>query len=610
MKDLAKFLAGAALAAFGPGATLAQSAGKTTDQLTPRGTPAASDLIPCLPSGGAALEGCTVSGLSALLTSIVATPCNGLADDTLAIQAALNSGLDVQLPPGVCVVSSPLLVQSYRNNGQTLKGSGSYYSAASVGFSTTPPPGTTVIRPTSAMSGKSVFVIDGTPIGGAQQTWVQGFGIENLAIDMANMADESTSVAIEQVQAWDGHYTGVRVLNDGVSKRGWLYKSGAFTTTMLNTQGDIIDMEGTGPGCGVTTVTVINHDGFQAIVSWSNGIKIIGGAFQGAGPHFTISNSEDVDIRTDVEGSGTYLVCENYTAFIRTQNELGGFTGPTYYSGACGESSDEWDHFSTDGSYPSFLTKGSVQLNNRGVATFSAFYSGGATADSDLRVGRTGLDALFGVAGAAHDYVSGTAQGDAVLSSWAAGSNLWLGAAQVPGIEITPTGVNIIDNGSGSITTENLAATSGHFKAFQVTPGMDGQNFTLTNAGGSGFFLCTTATSVENSYCAFGAGAGLNGYSDAGFGTLTWKVNSATGGAQFQGLTVQPAVDGATFTVDSNESAAAFSVNTSSTAATDVVYTPGTVQANAFKVNSTAGVTCSGTPTASFAVTNGIVTHC
>ena len=441
MKDLVRLLAGAALSACGLGAALAQTAGKTTDQLTPRGTPAASDLIPCLPNGGAALQGCTVSGLSALLTSVAATPCNGLADDTLAIQAALNSGLDVQLPPGVCVVSSPLLVESYRNNGQTLKGMGSYYSASSVGFSTTPPPGTTVIRPTSAMSGKSVFVIDGTPIGGAQQTWVQGFGIENLAIDMVDMADEFTSVAIEQIQAWDGHYTGVRVLNDGVAKRAWLFRAGAFTTTMLNTQGNIVDMEGTRPGWGVTTINLLNHDGFQLIVSWSNGIHVLGGAFQGAGTHFTISNSEDVDIKTDVEGSGTYLACQNYTAFVRTENELGGFTGPNYYTGTCGESSDQWDHFSIDGNYPSSITKTGANFNGRGTAATSSFYSGGLTADSDLRLGRTALDAIFGVVGAANQYMSGTAQGDAVLASWGASSALWLGGDQVPGVKITAQGV-------------------------------------------------------------------------------------------------------------------------------------------------------------------------
>ncbi|HSZ50455.1 MAG TPA: hypothetical protein VK801_02695, partial [Caulobacteraceae bacterium] len=280
MKALAKLLASAALCAFSSGAALAQTAGKTTDQLTPRGTPAASDLIPCLPNGGAQLEGCTVSGLSALLTSVVPTPCNGLADDTLAIQAALNSGLSVQLPPGVCVVSSPLLVESYRNNGQTLKGSGSYYSASSLGFSTAPPPGTTVIRPTSAMSGKAVFIIDGTPIGGFQQTWVQGFGIENLAIDMSNMTDESTSVAIEQIQAWDGHYTGVRVLNDGVAKRGWLFRAGAFTTHLAHVQANAIEFEGQSTAYAVTTIDLVDADIGTITGNYYQNVTFVGGAIQ------------------------------------------------------------------------------------------------------------------------------------------------------------------------------------------------------------------------------------------------------------------------------------------------------------------------------------------
>ncbi|MBV8683535.1 MAG: hypothetical protein JO111_11710 [Caulobacteraceae bacterium] len=277
MKAIITLFAGVALCACGPKAALAQAGGKTTDQLTPRGTPAANDLIPCLPNGGGVLEGCTVSGLSAVLTNVVATPCNGLADDTLAIQAALNSGLNVQLPPGVCVVSSPMLVESYRNNGQTLKGSGSYYSASSVGFSTTPPPGTTVIRPTSAMSGKSVFIIDGTPIGGPKQTWVQGFGVEDLAIDMVNMTDEPTSVAINQIQAWDGHYTGVRVLNDGVSKRAWLFEAGAFTTHLSHVQGNLIDFEGDSSSYAVTTIDLVDADVGGIVGQYYQNVTFVGG---------------------------------------------------------------------------------------------------------------------------------------------------------------------------------------------------------------------------------------------------------------------------------------------------------------------------------------------
>jgi hypothetical protein len=280
MRVIASLLAGTALSACSVAPVLAQTAGKTTDQLSPRSAPAPSDLIPCLPIGGAVLQGCTISGLASVVTGVVVTPCNGVADDTLAIQAALNSGINVQLPPGVCVVSSPLLVESYRNNGQTLKGAGSYYSSSSVGFSTTPPPGTTVLRPTSAMGGKAIFVIDGTPIGGAQQTWVQGFGIEDLAIDMVNMADESTSVAIEQIQAWDVHYTGVRVLNDGTSKRGWLFRAGAFTTQLSHVQTHLIDFEGVSSGYAVTTIDLIDADIGGITGQYYQNVTFYGGAIQ------------------------------------------------------------------------------------------------------------------------------------------------------------------------------------------------------------------------------------------------------------------------------------------------------------------------------------------
>lgn len=198
--------------------------------------------------------------------------------DTAAIQTALNSGQNVLLLPGIYYTNATLTVQSYTNCGQTLRGSGSYYNAASSGFSTTPPPGTTVIRPTAAVT--TAMVIDGTPIGGVGLTWVQGFSVENLAIDMVNMADLASSVGIQQIQAWDVNYTRVRLMNGGINKSSWLFTTGAFTSQLNNCAGDLVQFTGAAFTNATTTITLTNCDIVNISHNFYVNVTFTGGAIQ------------------------------------------------------------------------------------------------------------------------------------------------------------------------------------------------------------------------------------------------------------------------------------------------------------------------------------------
>jgi len=478
----------------------------------------------------------------------------GVIDSTVAIQVALNTGESLTCQ-GTYKVSAPLLIESYTNNGQQLSGSGNWANAASDDLSTTPPPSACVFMPTSALSGKPVFVIDGTPVVGSQLSWVQGFKMRNLAINMVNMSDVAASVAINQIQAFDGFYENVRVMNDGANKRAWLFNAGAFTTTLLNTQGNILDFEGISTSNGVTTITVINHDGGSVIANNANSLKFLGGAFQGASnTKFTLSSGTDFQIATDVEGGGVYLAVSASANFIRSETELQGFTG-TYMTGTPGADSIFWDNQSNFNTYPAAMTSGSIQLNNQGVAGISSFLSGALGFNYYLEVGRTGLDALLGTVANTNDFLSGTAAGDAVLSSWGASTNLWLGAAQTPIAKATPTGFTTFGNGS-------LSEGIGLFQPLSDTDAL-----VVKAHAGTLLFDVSTSTALTS----FNNNLGLIGYTGAGSGQ-TWRIVTSTGESIFQQDVVQPATDGASiFQVNNAESGDVLTLQTNATVASSML---------------------------------------
>jgi hypothetical protein len=416
----------------------------------------AGTVFPCIPS--TALDGCTGSQLIAYVNNgpIGADP-TGSADSTSALQTWLNAGAPGKIPCGVYKTTATLNIELALNNGQQVYGSGSGSAPLQTGGCYT------VIRPTSAVT--KTLVIDGTPFGG----FIQGFGLHSLVFDLTNLSDVSTSVAINQVQAFDVMYDRVRVISDGVNKRAWLFTAGAYTTTLLNTQGNILDFEGASSSNGVTTITVLNHDGFQVITNWANSLKFLGGAYQGAGTHFSLTNTADVEIATDVEGSGTYLALSN-ASFIRSYAALGGMApGFTEMTGVCNFNCVIWDTSANSYNYVTGLTTGEITLNNAGSRlnnNRSSFLSGAANQLQYLYVGRTAGESVYGVAGVANDLVAGTAPGDTVVGAYATGESTWVIAAGAAVAKLTSTafmiqsGVTLYANqasfNSGSSSTNEV----------------------------------------------------------------------------------------------------------------------------------------------------------
>ncbi len=565
----------------------ADAASQGLTSLTGKSPVVSTDAVPVQASGGNTLQQATASDIRKYVLTSVDTygaDPTGSADSTTAWQNAINSGLPLTCQ-GTYKVSATLLVGSPANDGQVIRGGGSWGRPDA--FNSTTPAGACVIKPTAAVA--IAIKIDGTGFsgGGSGTSWVQGFSIENLSIDMTNMTDASTSVGINQVQAWDCYYKAVRVRNDGTAKRAWLFSTGAYVSTLMNTQGNILDFEGTNSSNGVTTITVLGHDGGQAILNYANSIRFIGGAFQGTGTtKFYIRNSADTHIETDAEGTGTYLNVDSSVNGIFSRSELQGFSG-TYMTGTASPAQVLLDQQTNFNTYPFNLDFGHININNAGTASFSSFLSGAAGANYYLDVGRTGMDVLVGAAAASNDFVTGTVAGDAVVGSWGGSSTLWLAGAQVANAKVTSAGFYSFGTGTAKQGVLNLK------------PASDTDASTIQNAAGTYLYDFLTAATASSSAAEFVNGVQLIGYS-GNFTGQTWKILTSTGVAQFQGVVAQPSADPATaFQVNNAAGTSVFAVTTNATAASSNATAAGTLTANKGVITPALTVaTLPGSPTA------------
>jgi hypothetical protein len=249
--------------------------------------PLTSGVTGALPLANGGTGVTSLAGLKAeVLTSVdsFGTDPTGAADSTSAWNTALASGLPLTCQGTYKVHGTGagiLNVTSVNNQGQRVVGGGSSYGAGGQSAFAPATTGACVIRPDSTSTG-AVFLIDGAgfPGGGAGISWLQGFGLENLACDLTNMSDVATNACIVQIQAWDVTYNRVRVIGDGVNKRAYLAKAGAYTSSLINFEGHIVDLEGTSSANAVTTIALINSDIGRIIGNYANFISLTGGAVQ------------------------------------------------------------------------------------------------------------------------------------------------------------------------------------------------------------------------------------------------------------------------------------------------------------------------------------------
>jgi hypothetical protein len=471
----------------------AWAANEPVSGLPARGAVAGTDQLPILPSGAASLQAAYASDLKKYALTSVDTfgaDPTGVADSTAAINAAIASGQSLSCN-GVYKTSATLVFSTVASHGQQVIGAGPTDNA---GVTTA---GRCIIKPTSAVS--VVVKVDGTPFSG----YVEGFGVENVTIDMNNMSDVNTSIAFDQVQGYDGHYRNDRVINYGNYKLSWSFSAGSYSTKVEDCQGGVVSFTGGSFINESTTISLINDDILQIYHDFYQNVTLLGGAIQR--PY-----SAAVPISYLAPGTTPYGYVPNtaglYVAVLSEIYDSQGFTSV----GA------DWEQ---GGGYPSTYNDGT---------------HGTLTLIRVLKVDATAIDTTFINPAFAGMYLLDFGQNTRVLGQQEGtvtgtdihnGQDLELGTLGLFG---TVTGVTNLANYLDYGTTTTWSITPGGLASFMgatVTPTADADKILLltTAAGLNMVDFSSTAGQV-----AFENGLVLGGYSDT-FTTQTWDIQSATG---------------------------------------------------------------------------------
>ena len=300
-----------------------------------------TDIVPIL--RGSPLQSVTAAQVQAYIVNSVkyyGAVGDGVTDDTGPIQSAINTGQPFYFPAGVYLISQTLSFRTSANHGQVVRGAGPTAGDGTGG-------GKAIIRPCAAVS--VAILVDGTPF----NSYVQGFGLENLTIDMVNMVDTAGSIGINQVQAFDASYSNVRVINYGVYKTSFLLNAGAFTSRISNCQFGSVIFDGVALSNAATTISFHNCDFLSVGGNYHSGISFVGGACQqpysaavpitylapGTTPYAYTPNTAGLY----VAALSTLQNCNSFTS-IGTDWEQGGGYPATYDDGIHGALPAAFEH--------------------------------------------------------------------------------------------------------------------------------------------------------------------------------------------------------------------------------------------------------------------------
>lgn len=474
----------------------------TLDQLTAQTSPVGTDLVPLLRT--TPLQKVLLSDLktyfgTGVTTSIAPSGDTTGATDTATIQTALNTGLSIVLGPGVFYTNATLNINTVASHGMGIAGAGPVSTQLTGANKTT-------IQPTAAVS--VAFKIDGTPFA----AYIQGIRLDDFAVDMVNMTDASSSVAIQHIQAFGGHITGIKVWNEGTNKRAFQSRTGNFTTTFMNCKGRLGEIIGTSSANAVTTLLFIDHDFSQFNITFGNQIGFIGGTVQGTINKFNLTNTISFYTKgIDVEGTGIYLNLSGINDLMNTASCLDAFAG-TLQAGTPTQSSINLDlaYFAYTTAQ---LSMGGFRLCGQGTTYGSRLWSGGATVKESLEIGRGSSEFRLGVAGVDNDYMPNVFAGDALLQAIGASNTVWIGGPTWGSLQVKPSALRFRPqvDGGGVITLLNNANT---------------ELVNFTTSGGNGLLAAVNGTSIA-------------GYSD-NFSTQTWALAASNGSLTIRKATIQP----------------------------------------------------------------------
>lgn len=111
-----------------------------------------------------------------------------------------------------------------------------------------------------------------------------------------------------------------------------------------------------------------------------------------------------------------------------------------------------------------------------GAAGGSNFYSGGATNYYYIDIGRTSGDLRLAVAGAANDFIGGTAQGDAILGANTAAKTLWLLANGAGYAKLSSTAFSLVSKLYPPQDTAAFQTACGLYAGFGAPNNANGTN--------------------------------------------------------------------------------------------------------------------------------------
>ena len=489
-------------------------AGEALSFLTPRGQVQSTDQLPILPANAPRLESTTAGAILGYVRNYPpGIVCDGSHDDTAAIQAALNSGSSFDLPPGTCLTSAALTISTAASHGQTVRGAG---ETASDGAGS----GKTTIRPAASVT--TAVLIDGSPFGG----YIQGFSIEGFSLDMGKMAPGARGFS--QLQAYDIHYSKIRVMNDA-GKTSWNFGPGAYTTSLDDVQGALVYCLGNGMN-NPTTITLLNPDIGGLNVEQCVNVTTLGGAIQ---PLYTTTNMVWLPTGTSPEGfgpnpDGMYLAVSSYLLNAQFISTIGtdweALSQPSQTCVVSGWTFGTYDD-GTHGCHPIVMgvevgsgvanvslldaTFAGMYLYDLGAVgenlTLTGYQTGGGEGNYhkgietfDANVFLNNSKALFGYNG---DRATGGA--NTILLDASSGSA----------------------NFSGNLAIASLyAGESVNGQQLFINPTVAGSNF-----ANIGPFGCFNSTTVAGSSCFMGSGSKFVGLQDAAGTTQSFALDAATG---------------------------------------------------------------------------------
>ena len=506
--------------------------------LAPRGTPAATDLIPIQPAAGTTLLSSRASDMQNFVTNSVngqqfaggADP-TGVADSTAAIQAAINAGGGWKCN-GVYKTTATLNVTALVTSGQEITGSsatGVYSTAA------TPTAGRCTIQPSSAVT--TAFKIDGVSFGG----YISNFVVKNITLDMTNMP--SASVGFLHGQTFDNTYDNIRVIGD-TGKVAWKFGPGAFLTTVSNSHATMVWCLGTGTQ-NPTTITLVNDDLFSLGMEQCANVTTVGGAIQPAygdtgtntvvyvppGPTNLVGQPTFYATTTALNaayglpsGQGMYVVLGGYTLNAQNLTSVGtDWEAQTTLASQCSTGGTWSGGSANDGTHGCLPAVWAVQVglftigcsfDNPVLYNLYLYYTNAQ--GCDVRGDNTGAFISLDIENAKHVF----------------NQTVTLNNGQ---------GLFGYSDPAGATQTFLLSAATGGLANTNIVlkPLVDGQTFTLESSNATPYMICTSNATIGASNCGVGWGADWTGFSD-GFVTRTYDFNSATGAAIFAGSVTSP----------------------------------------------------------------------